>query len=758
MNKFALTMAAVALALGASAQDLDQKVTYTGPAISAKKLLEALSAQAGIELATSPQTAADVLVVVAKDVRLGDLLKRIAEAEAAEWKQEAAGYRLVRTEALAREQQRADVAERAKGYEAAVQRLLGAADTGPAFDDAAARRIAESARQAQDTIMRGEAGMRPSAKDPASRALARLLAGMPATTLASIPPNTRVVFANAPNRMQRLLGPNAGATLATFLKEQNVWAQALTSTPRETDPPGTRRIIYGGPDLSAKSIDRIGKALLIVHRYTDRPMLSVEFKVADSTGKIVARATETLSLAPPTPAGGAPTSGGRALKLSDTAKEFATLMAGPEAAVQTSNRFMVRLRVGGTAMAMSSPGSPPAPAVGADWTQRLSRPEANEPLDYVTGEVLRSVAADLDATLVASIPDGTLIETCRRMLKANLTAEQFLGFAQSNLALKVTRESGWIVIGAAFPSEVLYSRVDRLSLGQLLRTAVKNTYLRLDEMAAYALRQPDGLPAASFDDRYLRLLAPDAGQDFDFNGADRRLMLRLYGTLNSAQRSTLSQGAGVAFGRMDARQTALIAKMVFDSPGGPQISSPTPQDNPQQGRQVETRTIAIATSGGIPPGLSAMMGGDQALMDERTEALPFGLPGDGVMNLAIETRPGTLATRKDGSDARFLSSEDLAGQIAASSRPELSQGAQPYSSFRMASIRTLAFQFALSREVSMGRELRDAYLEGSTQPMALDQLPCEFKQMVERQAAALTRGVGNLQITRQGSPPPPPHL
>lgn len=98
--------------------------------------------------------------------------------------------------------------------------------------------------------------------------------------------------------------------------------------------------------------------------------------------------------------------------------------------------------------------------------------------------------------------------------------------------------------------------------------------------------------------------------------------------------------------------------------------------------------------------------------------------------------------------------------MAAASRPELSEGTQPYTAFRMATIRTLDFQFALSPAATMARELRDAEMAGTGRAVGFDQLPDPFRQIVERQAEQMARALGNIRtggpLRIGGSPPPPP--
>ena len=123
MKNFALVFL-LSISLSAGAQDLSQKVTFEAAGVPAKRMLAELGAQTKVQLETAPQTAAEVLVVRAKDVPLSNLMAQIAKATTGVWRQEGTIYRLEADTAGRQAEARAELLARTKEMQKAIDKLI----------------------------------------------------------------------------------------------------------------------------------------------------------------------------------------------------------------------------------------------------------------------------------------------------------------------------------------------------------------------------------------------------------------------------------------------------------------------------------------------------------------------------------------------------------------------------------------------------------------------------------------------------------
>src|SRR5688500_14430336 len=105
------------------AQDFSQKVTYEASGISAKRVLQELSAITKVQMDTAPITATEVLMIGVKDVSLKELMDRIAEVTSGRWIQEGDLWRLGADNAKRTQEVQAERQERIKAVQKAIDQL-----------------------------------------------------------------------------------------------------------------------------------------------------------------------------------------------------------------------------------------------------------------------------------------------------------------------------------------------------------------------------------------------------------------------------------------------------------------------------------------------------------------------------------------------------------------------------------------------------------------------------------------------------------
>lgn len=711
--KIAFVLALAACALPGAAQDLSQKISFSGPAMSAKKLLSEISKKVGYPFETSPQTANEVLFLKVSDVPLGDLLKKIAETAGAEWAKEAACYRLVRSATLAQTQSRADIAARSAQIKAEIDKVAAVADK------------------------------KSQGSQPAQTALYKLLRMIPAQDLAALPPGSRTVFSTYPTPMQRPLRGNVQQVLATFIAEHNA---RVSSQPEQSKPAPLPNADFAlAPPTGPPITGALGKAMMIVQRMGADPTFLIEMKIFDAEGKSVGLGNAFInagSLAPKTGAPGAESE----IEFSQEAKEFSKIMLGSLGGQQGGMVMLFRdnnlsVKIGGP-MLDSTTLSP-------EWKHKIVNPEQYEPLSLIGSDALHDLAKAKGISVVASLPDRALIPLASFVAAGKFRASALLAYLPS-MGMKASEQGGWLALSPQYLSESYAGRLDRPVLGAFLRKAAVDGLARLDDLGQYMLRQPLIASGGHFEARYLTLICANAPPDM----TETRLALRFYGMLSAGQRQTLFNGGHVGLGTLSPQQSAVLRGLVYDSMGGPAINSPSREGVTQQ-------RIARGIVGG---GEFFTSYGNDTLDQERTEALPNGVPGDGFVALQAQQNAAVLASRSSGGGSRVLTAGDLGGYLAGKASPEMAQltaGQPDFDRFRQVRLTSLTFEFALSPLATMNRQLDDISFEVAAQTVPFEQLPAAFREDVERIRQVMAKRLAEMKFAPisiklgNGGPPPP---
>jgi len=108
----------LAFAASASAQLPDKTISFAWPPGRASVVLPQLAKVIGTTLTTSRVTENEILQIQVKDVKVSDLMDRISIVANTSWRQEGAGFRLVRSDKQSREAQDANLKRRVEEWRA----------------------------------------------------------------------------------------------------------------------------------------------------------------------------------------------------------------------------------------------------------------------------------------------------------------------------------------------------------------------------------------------------------------------------------------------------------------------------------------------------------------------------------------------------------------------------------------------------------------------------------------------------------------
>lgn len=776
-------LGSLALTASALAQDMAQKVTLRSPAKSAKALLAELSQSTGVAMTTAPQTAGEILLLSVTNVPLKDLMNKIAEAAGAEWQQDSAGWRLIRSQGLANKQDRELLEARAARIRAEIEKIAKSVAAQPRWTAAEARRAYEGeagrgavAPAPSLTFQLGqEMGQqrfempRSRPNSPVARALSRVLVGMNPADLASLAAGTRTVFALGPTRAQRPLPGKAVAAMQSFATEQALYAQS-NSEGSAAEGAGPRWALRGQDSRAQWPAGGVAECLFVVTRRADADSLQCELKVADREGRFFAQASRSIN---PRASDGQPSAASGAaiaekpLQISEPGTQHATLLSRAFAGgdgfrfVSTSGGDNVFMTVASSAAltGTATPASAPIEAA-AEWRERLARPDLFEPLGFAVSDLYLSYTAALGGNLVACLPDSVLMPLSRRSLQT-LTPAELARISRADLGLGIRTADGWTVVTPRFPSLSRSTRIDRGALASMIAGIVRQGRLALDTLGAYALRRPTPPARGAFDTTYVALIDRRASGTLVESGFNWK-MIQLYSSLDQARRKALSDGAIVRLGSLSKYQFDLVDSMVYDDPNGairvqpPQRQAPVGRGRGQRQREVFEGALVMAGDDGSMMTFST--GGSASIMDERTEFLPDGLPAQGSMVMRWSRQLAAYATRSaNPGDGQFLSAESYGAMtgFAQGSNARGEHGLPQYDRFQPGSIVTMQFTFALPSQGTMQRELRDETVSEGSRLGTYEELPQAYRQEVERarrRAAEASRRVLERAPTPPGRP------
>ncbi len=744
-------LAILAFACAASAQT---KVTYTTVAVNAKKAVDELAAKSGMNLRCSAAMSQEILILRLQDAPMDEVMKQLAAVTMGAWQKEGdISYLVPNTGA----------------------RLLEANKNQQHF----AERIAKTLKTAQEQLAKAPAAPQPGM--PAAMfgispigggSLNKLALAIGPAQLASVPENGRVVFSTSPNRLQRGLPAAAMPIINEFVLEYNrAAASAKHDEPAKNEQPPEMAAFMQLLGSRARKPEQItgppAKALVVAAR---RGMMgggySMTLKLYDAQGRILATANTNIStempfspmdlLQPKNP----PANSGKEIALSPLSKELY-----------------------GIGESLSVLGGSSRLKMSKELTEALKDPVEHDPLSFVHSEALIAIATERNEQLVADLPDGVMSFLDNLRAKGKLTAQSYLSEISGQGApappakpakpgqatgdepaaeavssgdspdrAKVQEANGWLVVSPADSDKARTQRTDRGSLRTLIRVAVTQGYVGLDDLADYSLKNGSPLDAAPASGMYIMTFAPNALQE-GMMGLTNWDLLKFYGLLGGSQRQSLREGGRLAFGQLSPAQQNQTAKMVFGADAALTIDS--------GGRKQPSDPLTEIITTQLDRALGSA---ENDYRSEPTEVMPNGLPADGFISVKFTSEPIAQAQTMSTDLGRMssLSSLELGIFKMFKEDPKMSQlaGAMPtFDDLKVGNRAVYAFSFNVAPGVSEKGTLNDDRIPKEAPVYKLNALPQDFQKRIDDMAANFKKNpiwsmIGAMGMLGQKAPPP----
>ncbi len=677
--------------------DLNQKVTYSTVAKSAKRVCEDLGKITNVPFGTERQTAAEVLVINVKDVPLKTLLDKIAKVSSAQWEKSDSQMKLVRLSEVSKKESQEEIAFYAAAIEKSMKAAADKVSKAAPFDAQSATQYSQQYNALSEQLA-GSPGrevfdqMRALDRDsPVGRLADRLMSCFDARRLATMRQDECCVLSTTPNRLQFPFGQQASSAIQQFQKDWAVW---YSSADKMVVPQARMNSFVDG----LRSKKQPAKIVTVCKWAEMRTAIAAATYVITSDGYILAEITSTLSVddtmdslsrlgeKPQNPTAEVP---GTSITFSPLAQEWTS----------RAREYMEPI-----------PGAKPADPTELDlW---LMSPTENDPLSLHPSEALSAIAKHKSLNLVADLTDQSILVSILAAMGINKSSIEYMDLFQKSSGMVFDNDGKWLVAKPVLPSRARRERFDRPSLQMLIRAIKGKGFLSLDEMGAFcASNDRNAISEISM----MGFLVMTGDMNSIAPLLDDFAILGLYGSFVPAQRSALLAGSPLTYKEMGVDQKLRFERIIF---GGSDRSF--------------SRPYRVDDSGLMPASMIA------------TEAFPNGPPP--ASNLSMTLKTLTVAQSTDRYRQGFTA-EQLAMNLLSKEKPEVFGGhpQELAKGYRMGMQTQYDFILDLLSQMDSHRQIRVSQIDQRRTPVPYEKLPKSFLDEVEKQLIRLREIYKNIQ-------------
>lgn len=763
MRSFFLT-AVVALSISAWGQEGPANITLEQRATTLGMLVDKLAEQTKKPLAVSPELRGDVYILWLHDAPVQDVLDRIANASCAKWVNDKDGKtRLIPNNALMRE----IAAKQLKAETARVRKLIDDFVANKPDDGGPDMEMGEEVTptEAPEPPAQAEVKQKADAKAAAPQAeplpsdpdndLMRVLVGqISAEKLAGMLGNTRLVYAYPATTVQFSFG-NIGRAVQDWTERNNKLAKALEDLkaknpqpPDQTEKPEFMRIIEQAfndrverkatAQLPAKVTLGIVKGGTGIMRFVGTGGYSLEMKVFDNKGDILTKSStqigginwsDNFEIDPAT---GRPAPKKVEVKRPDWVKDEP---------VTTSDDTKEFTKISD----MTDPVALMTYKPNEEFAKKFADPVNFDPLGYATTDELFAFAKVHSLQLVANVPDNLGTDAMAMFgtggKAAVKTAAVYDRYLRSD-AINLVKTDSWMTIQPKDVAADRAIRLDRFALRKLIEAAQAKEIPGLDDAADYAAANepPSSTPIVN---PYMFFFSPNLMDMMPMKIGDWNV-LRVYGLLSPSQRDALKRGDRVMFGTMMSAQQAATRTLLFS----PEAKLLTQADADARKKLEESNPMFTFMSMWMPA-----MGRDYKT--DPTEVMPGGLPMQGwIQGSVVDEMMVTISSSESKNDELKMLGAIGASELAAiQSFLQMAQDEMPaipkLDRFRPGRRMVLTLKFNVATDVFLSDKLVENRLPKNTKAVPYDQLPSEFREIVDRAAKKMEKDMADMKSMRQ---------
>ena len=707
---------------------LDSNVTFRANACGLSTLTRQLATATGTSLDADPNLERQILLVNVKDVKLSDLMARIADVSDCEWVDLKGVQHLQVAPEKRKRTYEHEVADRAKAISVVLDKYKTLAQSSYQAKDLAnyvREQLRKRTTQQDNSSYMWKPEMGPDndfmGASPGGRTFARAISSLDPNVLARMHNDERIVYSTNPTAMQKKLALDIGAEKTKWNADATAFGEAIKLahlTPEEIDQLG----YTGRSDDEEPAIQDVTNARLIVSRAElfgssmitcELWLMGKEGYVRDSHQTQVWFGAEAFGLFV----------GGQNPR-SDT-----TVPARPDSLWHRSFILAGTNRGEG--------GDHPMPVDPRKDTIIL-HPEKQEPLSYFTSDMLIACADSVKKNIVAELGDTDIL--LGYIAAESDTLPKVAARLESTVFENMSKEENWIEWRPNRVSEERANRIDRAALAHYLTRPASPSGTQLEAKALYSWARKSDVSMNMVEMMYQQCLARDdefAGMWVNDDWVNPAV--KLIGSLDVSSRAALFKGAKLSYGNLQEPQKAILRRLAFGVIGSRTINAFGNEWN--QTGSVDESELEEAY-----------------VHQDVTDVCANGVPANATVELKFADTPQLFVPADDPKGEWVATDpENVAWAIAVQKKPALfnPQPDDPTpkpvvpKAFRMGSLRSYRLLFWVAPKVYFGYSSNEPARPASPQVYSLEQLPPEIqKRITEATKAYIEDGGGDDGGTR----------
>lgn len=631
-------VACMAIALGQErAAEID--LVMTGGTVD--QLAVELAAQTGDEYEIGKEMMGEVVALSVKGMAVEELRDRVGAVTGGEWVKAGTKWRLVSDTQAVRAQDTKNLQERVKKVREAKAELRKMINT-PIPDEMKdldwgsidwEKSTPEERKKVQEAMRLKQF------QGPEIRIWADMVLRVPDATLATMEAGDRIVYSTKPTAMQtRMAAGNWGNSLTEWIEEHNKKLEGV-EVGEIMDDPEIQMIeemmgsgflkptkITAAPSKANLVVSMPGNAMMgMFGRSRTMPTFSLD--IYDLNGRRILQTQRGL----PSDDGGM--NMGMAIAMDVAAAQAEAQGVIPKQETVDESELIKPSKEALEYQKGFSPTMFEPQNMNTEISQEVLRPDLNEPLGFLVGEMLVNAANKKGVQLVACVPDGNY----RGLFSGNGRSIAQMKEAIEEGSAYFAIDETYLTVWPKSFSQARATRVDRLGLARIVDQGVNQLAVPLDVISQYALDHPK-LESNQLFMAYMSGVVPSMAYQLMMGGMQNFDGLRFYAGLPAADKIRYRQGGTVNLSTLPPVARTQLSRMVY------RLTAPIVTVKDMAGRSMMDRMMM----GGMMIGAGSMMGGGGTYESEPTEFLPNGLPRNGQMQVSAVAEPYLVQVSEKG--------------------------------------------------------------------------------------------------------------